>query len=163
MKTRSEVLQRITITYLATLTSVGELKARGPALLRQAISLAEGVSGTGFSLGFFPLKCALGWGYYSRLWGEMMLPLGMGGLILLYTLVRGRLRREAAAVNYDFLTGCGVVLVFVMFPSATKSLLLGEAPSVLTFCSYFLFFSDTWVDMLAVCCVISFLRSPLPF
>ncbi len=34
-------------------------------------------------LGFYPLKCALGWDFYDRLWGTMLLPLFLAALCLL--------------------------------------------------------------------------------
>jgi hypothetical protein len=82
-KVRRSVVQRITLTYIITLSSVGDLKARGPALFRDTVGWADAAAGGGLSMGFYPLKCALGWGFYSRLWGTMLLPLFMAFLMLL--------------------------------------------------------------------------------
>jgi hypothetical protein len=125
-KTRRSVVQRIILTYVMTLSSVGDLKARGPALFRDTVGWADAVAGGGLSMGFYPLKCALGWGFYGRLVGTMVLPLFMVFMLLLYTLLRGRLLKEDRVLNSGFLVGCAVKLTFFMFSSTTKNLLLGE-------------------------------------
>jgi hypothetical protein len=56
----------------------------------------------------------------------MLLPLALVCVLTLYTLIRGRWRREHMLLNAGFLTGCAVKLLFLMFPSTTKSLLMGE-------------------------------------
>ena len=76
-------------------------------------------------MGFWPMKCALGWDFYQRLWAAMSLPLLLIFIVLLYTLVRGRVKGEAQWLDTSFLTGCSVMIVYLMFPSSTKSLLEG--------------------------------------
>ena len=79
-------------------------------------------------MGFWPMKCALGWDFYARLWGSMALPFFLVFLALLYTLARGRVKREADWLDRAFLQGCAVMIFYLMFPSSTKSLLLGNPP-----------------------------------
>ena len=77
-------------------------------------------------MGFWPMKCALGWDFYQRLWAAMSLPLLLIFIVLLYTLVRGRVKGEAQWLDTSFPTGCSVMIVYLMFPSSTKSLLEGN-------------------------------------
>ena len=81
------------------------------------------VSG-GISLGFWPMKCALGWDFYERLWGSMALPVVLMCFTVMYSFIRCRLAREAHWVQQAFVTGCCVMIVHLMFPSTIKALLL---------------------------------------
>ena len=62
------------VTYLVSLSSVGDLKARGPALVRQMAGWAAPVSG-GLSAGFYPIKCAFGLSFYQQTVGTVVMPL----------------------------------------------------------------------------------------
>ena len=87
----------------------------------------------GVSMGSWPMKCALGWDFYDRLWAGMGLPFGLSIILLLYTLVRGRWRKEVAILDYYFLQGCVVMVVYLMFPSSTRSLLEGKCVVLVQF------------------------------
>ena len=111
------------------LGGVGDLRARGPAPLRDVTGWGQSVSG-GFSLGFYPLKCALSWSFYDRLWGTMLLPLFLAALCLLATLPRrggrggdgpapggghrggwgGRLVEALRSLDGNFLLGCTILI-----------------------------------------------------
>jgi hypothetical protein len=124
LATERSVTQRILLSYASVLGSVGDMKARGPALLREATGLAESASG-GVSMGFYFIKCALGWDFYERLWGGMCIPPLLVFLSALYTLSRGLRRSETQRFSSTFLVGCLVMIVFLTYSSQTKHLLLG--------------------------------------
>ena len=74
LSSERSVTQRIILTYASVLGSVGDMKARGPALLINATGWVESFSG-GLSVGFYFINCAFGWDFYHRLWGGIFLPL----------------------------------------------------------------------------------------
>jgi hypothetical protein len=123
LSTERSVTQRIILTYASVLGSVGDMKARGPALLRNATGMAESLSG-GVSMGFYFIKCALGWDFYTRLLGGILLPLFLVILSAVYTLSRALFRNESERFSFKFLTGCFVMIVFLTYSSQTKHLLL---------------------------------------
>jgi hypothetical protein len=125
LSTERSVTQRIILTYASVLGSVGDMKARGPALLRDVTGLAESMSG-GVSMGFYFIKCALGWDFYTRLLGGILLPLFLVVLSAVYTLTRGLRSSETERFSSKFLTGCLVMIVYLTYSSQTKHLLLGR-------------------------------------
>jgi hypothetical protein len=123
--TKRSVTQRILISYASVLGSVGDMKARGPALLREVAGLAESVSG-GVSVGFYFIKCATGWDFYGRLWGGIFTPPFLLLLAAAYTLCRGLWRSGNERFSTAFLVGCSVMIVFLTYSSQTKNFLLGN-------------------------------------
>ena len=107
--TERSVTQRIVLSYASVLGSVGDLKARGPALLRDATGLAETASG-GVSMGVYFIQCALGWDFYQRVWGGMLTPVFLVLLIALYTLTRGVCRKRIQGFSVDYFVGCVVMV-----------------------------------------------------
>ena len=86
--------------------------------------VAVQVSG-GFSMDFYATKCALQWTFYDRLIASMLAPLFLIFLSFLYTLARGRWKKEAEWLDVEYLEGCTVMILYLMFPSSIKSLLQG--------------------------------------
>jgi hypothetical protein len=121
------VVQRILLSYASVLGSVGDMKARGPALLREVTGMAESASG-GVSVGFYFIKCATGWDFYGRLWGGIFTPPFLLLLAALYTLCRGLWRSGNERFSTTFLVGCFVMIVFLTYSSQTKNFLLGKCP-----------------------------------
>ena len=78
---------------------------------------------------FYAAKCALHWSFYERLLASMLAPLVLIFLSLLYTLGRGRWRRDPKWLDVEFFEGCVVMTLYLMYPSSIKSLLQGGAPS----------------------------------
>jgi hypothetical protein len=126
--TERSVTQRIVLSYASVLGSVGDLKARGPALLRDATGWAEAASG-GLSMGVYFIQCALGWDFYQRVWGGMLTPVFLVLLTALYTHARGG-RKDIPDFSMEYLVGCIVMILFLSFSSQVKQLLQG----VLHFC-----------------------------
>ena len=126
--TERSVTQRIVLSYASVLGSVGDLKARGPALLRDATGLAETASG-GVSMGVYFIQCALGWDFYQRVWGGMLTPLFLVLLTALYTLTRGLCREGIQRFCFEYFVGCIVMVVFLSYSSQVKQLLQG-VPSI---------------------------------
>lgn len=116
-------VQRILLSYVSVLASVGDMKAKGPALLREITGWAGTASG-GVSVGLYYVKCALGWDFYTRLWGGLFLPLLCVLLCAIYSYVRG-VFKESGRLSVTFLVGCSVMVVFLAFPAQIKDLLLG--------------------------------------
>jgi hypothetical protein len=119
------VTQRILLSYASVLGSVGDMKARGPALLREVTGLAESVSG-GVSVGFYFIKCATGWDFYGRLWGGILTPPFLLFLTAQYTLLRELWSSRDNRSSTTFLVGCFVMIVFLTYSSQTKNFLLGN-------------------------------------
>ena len=124
LSSERSVTQRIILTYASVLGSVGDMKARGPALLINATGWVESFSG-GLSVGFYFINCAFGWDFYHRLWGGIFLPLFLVLLSALYTLSRGLRKSETDIFSGKFLSACFVMVVFLTYSSQTKHLLLG--------------------------------------
>jgi hypothetical protein len=132
--TERTVTQRILLSYTSVLGSVGDMKARGPALLRDAVGLVESSTG-GVSMGLYFIKCALGWDFYERLWGGILTPPFLVLMCLLYTICRRVVRTgETARSSTDFLVGCIVKIIFLTFSSQTKHMLLGMSTPPLLSC-----------------------------
>lgn len=124
LSTVRSVTQRILLSYASVLGSVGDLKAKGPALLRDVTGLAEVGSG-GVSMGVYFIKCALGWDFYGRLWGGMLTPVFLATLSALYTLTRRLRSNKIQFFSIEYFVGCTVMIVFLTFSSQMKSLLQG--------------------------------------
>ena len=121
---KREVILKILATYASTMGSVGDLKTRGPAFLRDMIGWARPVSG-GLSLGFYPIKCALGLNFHVQTWGTVALPLLF---VLTYCvlevcskLVKGS---KLSQVQVKWVTCC-VIVLFYMYPPIVQALLSG--------------------------------------
>jgi hypothetical protein len=128
MSIKREVVQKMIVTYLTTMTSIGDFKARGPEFIREMSGWARPLSG-GLSLGFYPIKCSLGLSYYAQTWGTISLPLV---LVLSYAFldyIRVKRSQDEASFFTDIWACCVVVLYF-MYPSAVQMLLSGNAPII---------------------------------
>ena len=126
MSARRSSVQRILLSYVSVLSSVGDMKARGPAFLRQVTGWAATASG-GMSVGVYYVKCALGWSFFARLWGGICLPLLLVLLCALYVFVRGVCKGSQRS-SAPFLVGCFVMVVFLAYSAQTKDLLLSMYP-----------------------------------
>jgi hypothetical protein len=120
------VTQRILLSYCVVLSTVGDMRVRGPALLREVTGMAEVVSG-GTSVGFYFIKCATGWDFYGRLWGGILTPPFLLFLTAQYTLLRGLWSSRDNRSSTTFLVGCFVMIVFLTYSSQTKNFLLGNS------------------------------------
>jgi hypothetical protein len=123
VSTHRSALQRILLSYMSVMATVGDMKARGPALLRHVTGWIEPASG-GVSMGLYYVKCALGWDFYARLRGGIFLPLLCVLLCGLYTCCRGVCHRSQRT-SATFLGGCSVMIMFLAYSSQTRALLLG--------------------------------------
>jgi hypothetical protein len=130
------VIQRILLSYGSVLGSVGDMKARGPALLREVTGLAESASG-GISVGFYVIKCATGWDFYGRLWGGIFTVPFLLSLTALYTLCRSFRKPENERFSKTFLVGCFVMIVFLTYSSQTKNFLRGNVFPAIKACGSF--------------------------
>jgi hypothetical protein len=121
---RRDVVQRIAVTYMVTLSSIGDFKARGPAFLRDAVGWARPVSG-GLNLGFYPIRCSFGLGYFFQTWGTVLMPLVLFlsfGMVEQFRLrVLGRARDQFTASLWT----CGVLVSYLMYPAVLETLLSG--------------------------------------
>jgi hypothetical protein len=130
--TERSVTQRILLSFTSVLGSVGDMKAKGPALLRDAVGLVESSTG-GISMGLYFIKCALGWDFYGRLWGGIFTPPFLVLMCLLYVTCRRFVRTgETARSSTDFLVGCTVKIIFLTFSSQTKHMLLGMSTTAMS-------------------------------
>ena len=120
-----EVALKILATYASTMGSVGDLKARGPAFLRTMVGWARPVSG-GLSLGFYPIKCALGLSFYAQTWGTVALPVL---LVLTYCVfelfVKLWKRYTLSQLRVDWMA-CTVIVLYYMYPPIVRTLLSGK-------------------------------------
>jgi hypothetical protein len=121
---KREVVFKILATYASTMGSVGDLKARGPAFLRTMVGWARPVSG-GLSLGFYPIKCALGLSFYAQTWGTVALPLF---LVLTYCVLELFVKlwknRTFSQLQVDWMA-CTVIVLYYMYPPIVRTLLSG--------------------------------------
>jgi hypothetical protein len=117
-------LQKIIVTYAAALGSIGDLKARGPAMFRGMTGWLSPVSGS-LSLGFYPIKCALGLHFYAQTWGTVALPIV---IVATYSVVRilVHLFKGLHISNFqaDWKSSIVVVLYYT-YPPIVKTLLSG--------------------------------------
>lgn len=121
---RREVMLKILATYASTMGSVGDLKARGPAILRGMMGWARPVSG-GLSLGFYPIKCSLGLSFYSETWGTVALPVVFVLTYCVLQLCTGLVKgRKLARIKVDWMT-CTVIVLYYMYPPIVQTLLSG--------------------------------------
>jgi hypothetical protein len=123
MSARRSSVQRILLSYISVLASVGDFKARGPAFLRDLTGWASSASG-GVSMGLYFVKCALGWDFYARLWGGIFFPLLLVLCCALYVCIRGVCKGSQRS-SPSFLVGCSVMVVFLAYSAQTKDLLMG--------------------------------------
>jgi hypothetical protein len=117
------VIQRIAVTYMVTLSSIGDFKARGPQFLRDAVGWARPVSG-GLNFGFYPIRCSLGLGYFYETWGTALLPLLLVFSFSAVELVRVKVMREGRVQSKSLWT-CIVLVLYLMYPSVVETLLAG--------------------------------------
>jgi hypothetical protein len=113
-----EVVLKIFATYASTMGSVGDLKARGPAFLRTMVGWARPVSG-GLSLGFYPIKCALGLDFYSQTWGTVALP---ALFVCTYCVAEFCTTCSRTGLARSMMT-CTVIVLFYMYPPIVQTLL----------------------------------------
>jgi hypothetical protein len=122
---KREVVLKILATYASTMGSVGDLKARGPAFLRTMVGWARPVSG-GLSLGFYPIKCALGLNFYTQTWGTVALPVllvfAYGVLEMFAALLR---RTKLSELQVDWMA-CIVIVLYYMYPPILQTMLSGK-------------------------------------
>jgi hypothetical protein len=117
-------VQRIAVNYIVVLRSVGDFKARGPALLRDAVGWANVIAG-GLSLGFYPIKCALGLDYYGQTWGTVATPVVLIVVCLANEVaVSATARRRAGAGS--FLSGSVFITLYLFYPTVVQSALTGK-------------------------------------
>ena len=112
------------LTYLTTLSSVGDLKARGPQLVRGMMGWARPVAG-GVSAGFYPVKCALGLSFYEHSTGTVLLPLL---LFVSFAAVEAPVAHRAGvglAAYKDSLVTCSVMVAYLLYPSVVEAVLTG--------------------------------------
>jgi hypothetical protein len=129
--TERSVTQRILLSFTSVLGSVGDMRAKGPVLLRDAVGLVESSTG-GISMGLYFIKCALGWHFYGRLWGGILTPPFLVLMCLLYVTCRRGVRTgETVRSSTDFLVGCIIKIIFLTFSSQTKHMLLGTSTTAL--------------------------------
>ena len=126
------VIQRIAVTYMVTLSSIGDFKPRGPQFLRDAVGWARPVSG-GLNLGFYPIRCSFGLGYFYETWGTALLPLVLFLSVWSVEFLRVKVMRERR-VRTEFLWTCSVHVLYLMYPSVVETLLGGT--QYLSCCSY---------------------------
>jgi hypothetical protein len=121
---KREVILKILATYASTMGSVGDLKARGPAFLRTMVGWARPVSG-GLSLGFYPIKCALGLNFYAQTWGTVALPLLLVFTFCVAELCSNLLKgSKLSQVQVEWMP-CTVIVLFYMYPPIVQTLLSG--------------------------------------
>ena len=108
---------------MVTLSSIGDFKARGPQFLRDAVGWARPVSG-GLNLGFYPIRCSFGLGYFYETWGTALLPLVLFLSFWAVEFLRAKLKREGRVQSQSLWT-CGVLVLYLMYPSVVETLLAG--------------------------------------
>ena len=115
-----EVLQKIAVSYLATLSSVGDFRARGPAFLGALMGWARPAAG-GLSMGFYPIKCAFHLSFYEQSMGTVLLPF----LLFLpsYLLEALRLRRQGLPFTAEQKVAYAVLVAFLLYPSVVDTIL----------------------------------------
>ena len=122
--TTLHVLFLTQVTYLVTLSTVGDLKARGPQLLRDMMGWARPVAG-GLNAGFYPVKCSLGLSFYEQSTGTVLLPLL---LFVSFAAVEAPVARRAGvglAAYRGTLMTCAVLVAYLLYPSVVEAVLTG--------------------------------------
>ncbi len=125
---RRLVTIRVMLTYLQILGSVGELRARGPALLRSAIGYSQSIAG-GITVGTYIVKCALGWGFYDRFWAGMALPFVLMIATFQALFLASRLRHEKSWIDMSALGTSVVKILFLTYSQSTQNFLRGASCS----------------------------------
>ena len=101
--------------------SVGDLRTKGPALLRSFLGWSS-MAGGGISVGSYPVKCALGWSYYGLFGGAILFPLVLMAALLLQSSVMRRFVKAKVSL-LSFWLGCVIILMFLIYGSSMKTLL----------------------------------------
>ena len=109
---------------MVTLSTVGDLKARGPQLLRDMMGWARPVSG-GVSAGFYPVKCALGLSFYEQSTGTVLLPLLLFVSFAAVAAPVARMAKMSLADYKSILRTCSVLVAYLLYPSVVESVLTG--------------------------------------
>ena len=71
------------------------------------------------------MKCALGISFYEQVWGDVALLLVVFAISILFSMLL-RLKRGQHAWCRATVFICGVMVLYLKYPSVMKSLLLGE-------------------------------------
>ena len=117
-----DVVQKILVTYCVTLSSVGDLKARGPALVRDMAGWAAPVAG-GLSAGFYPVKCSLGLSFYEQTTGTVLIPvLLLGSFVVMEGLRVNLFSKPFTEFKHNVVT-CAVLVAYLLYPSVVEALL----------------------------------------
>jgi len=112
-------VQRIFLSYISMLTSVGAMRVQGPELLRDILGYAYSAAG-GVSLSHYSSRCLLGLPFWGVVWGTQLLPLFFICLLWLLGAIIPRYGGE-------FFKGGCVLIVYLKLPDCINMLLKGTS------------------------------------
>ena len=116
---KADVIQRVALSYISTLCAIGDLKSRGPALLRQLMGMAAPLS-SGLNMGFYPVKCALGLTFYQQTLGTALVPVMVVIIFCLLEAVHVAVQRMHLRTMLPNVMKCMVFIMFLSYPTITK-------------------------------------------
>jgi hypothetical protein len=117
-----EAVVKIFTTFLVTLLSINDCKARGPAALRKVLAWLRPFSG-GISMAFYPIKCTFGLTLYGHIFGTALLPLTLIAVVGIFLRV---LKRHLKALDFFVQFRSDVIIIlYFMFPSILEATLPG--------------------------------------
>ena len=119
-KLESEVVQRIAISHVVMLSSIGDLSVKGPALLRNMFDTLDSLS-SGVSMSSSSARCVLGLNIYLEVFGNFLLVLFLPMLIALGMKVHSVITRQPFKSN--LLVSVVVFVVYLKYTSVLQSLL----------------------------------------
>jgi hypothetical protein len=119
-KIESEVVQRIAISHVVTLSSIGDLSVKGPALLRNMFDTLNSLS-SGVSMSSSSARCVLGLDIYSEVFGNFLLVLVLPLLVALAMKLYSVARRQQFKSN--LLVPLFVFVVYLKYSSVLQSLM----------------------------------------
>ena len=150
-------VQRISITHVVTMSSLGNLNVRSAELVQVPFVLliafvspfyfpifinkylcfaAQMVFGnmdilaSGVSTSSTALRCLLGVGFYSRVWGDFLLLAALVLLSILMTFLKNKALNLRLGQEFkEEIVGCVILSVYLKYPSITANMLSGSAVS----------------------------------
>jgi hypothetical protein len=117
-----EVSQRIAISHVVVLSSIGDISVKGPQLLR-AVFETLGTVASGVSTSSSAARCLLGWDIYTEVFADMLLVLALPILVAVGFLFYVMSTRHWQFTDTRLLVGVAVLVFYLKYTSVLQSLL----------------------------------------